>query len=48
MAELLDHHYSREFRARTAKELASLPEGSEVAEMIADYAEMKEQARACA
>jgi hypothetical protein len=39
--------YSREFQARTAEELALLPEVSAVAEMLADYAVMREQARSC-
>ena len=32
---------------RVAGELAVLPEGSAIAEMQADYAVMREQARAC-
>jgi hypothetical protein len=40
--------YSWEFQARAAEELAMLPEYSAVAEMLADYAAMREQARACA
>ena len=40
--------YSREFQARAAEELALLPEGSAIAEMISDYAVMRVQARACA
>ena len=39
--------YSREFQARAAEELALLPEGSAIAEMLADYAVMREQARSC-
>ena len=39
--------YSREFQARAANELALLPEGSAIAEMLADYAVMREQARVC-
>ena len=39
--------YSREFQARAAEELAMLPEGSIIAEMLADYGVMREQARAC-
>ena len=39
--------YSSEFQARAAEELALLPEGSAVAEMLADYAVMREQVRAC-
>lgn len=39
--------YSREFQARAAEELARLPEGSAIEEMLGDYAVMREQARAC-
>ena len=39
--------YGREFQARAADELALLPEGSAIAEMLADYGVMREQARAC-
>jgi hypothetical protein len=39
--------YSREFQARAAKELALLPEGSAIAEMLSDYAVMRDQARGC-
>lgn len=39
--------YSREFQARAADELDLLPEGSAIAEMLADYSVMREQARAC-
>ena len=39
--------YSREFQARAAEELNSLPNGSAIAEMLSDYAVMREQARAC-
>jgi uncharacterized protein YceK len=39
--------YSREFQARAAEELTLLPEGSAVAEMLADYAVMRDQARTC-
>ena len=39
--------YSREFQARAAEELALLPEGSAIAEMLSDYAVMREQARLC-
>ena len=39
--------YSREFQAQAADELALLPENSAIAEMMADYAVMREQARAC-
>ena len=39
--------YSGEFQARAAEELAMLPEGSAVVEMMGDFAVMREQARAC-
>ena len=39
--------YSREFQARAAEELALLPERSAVVEMMADYAVLREQVRAC-
>ena len=39
--------YSREFQARAAEELALLPESSATAEMLANYAVMRKQARAC-
>ena len=39
--------YSGEFQAPAADELAMLPEESAVVEMLADYAVMREQARAC-
>ena len=39
--------YGNEFQARAAEELALLPEGSAVAEMLADYAVMRDQARTC-
>mgnify|MGYP003624739465 FL=1 len=39
--------YGRKFQARAAEELALLPEGSIFAEMLSDYAVMREQARAC-
>jgi hypothetical protein len=39
--------YSHEFQARAASELALLPERSAVAEMLSDYAVMRELARAC-
>lgn len=39
--------YTREFLARAAEELGMLPDGSAIAEMLADYAVMREQARAC-
>lgn len=39
--------YSRELQARAAEELQLLPERSAVAEMIADYSVMRDQARTC-
>ena len=39
--------YSRDMRARVADDLALLPEGSAIAEMLADYNVMREQTRAC-
>ncbi|MFD1912077.1 hypothetical protein [Halodurantibacterium flavum] len=39
--------YSREVQTRAAEELELLPERSAVAEMIADYSVMRDQARAC-
>ena len=39
--------YSREVQTQAAEELALLPENSAIAEMMADYAVMREQARAC-
>ncbi|EIE50337.1 hypothetical protein AL036_17770 [Salipiger aestuarii] len=39
--------YSREFQAQAADELALLPENSAIAEMLSDYAVMREQARVC-
>lgn len=39
--------YSSELQARAADELAQLPDGSAIAEMLADYSVMRDQARAC-
>jgi hypothetical protein len=39
--------YRREFQARAAEEMALLPEGSVIAEMLSDYLVMREQARVC-
>ena len=39
--------YSREVQARAAEELALLPEGSTIAEILSDYSVMRDQARAC-
>ena len=40
--------YSPEFQALAADELVLLPEESAAAEMLADYAVMRDQARSCA
>lgn len=40
--------YSRDFQARAADELHRLPEGSAIAEMMSDYAVMRNQAQTCA
>jgi hypothetical protein len=39
--------YGREFQVRAAEELTSLQDGSAIAEMLSDYAVMRDQARAC-
>jgi hypothetical protein len=39
--------YSREFLEQAAEELAFLPEGSAISEMLSDYAVMREQAWVC-
>jgi hypothetical protein len=39
--------YSRDFLAGAADELASLPAGSAIEQMLADYQVMRDQARAC-
>jgi hypothetical protein len=39
--------YSRAFQDQAAEELALLPEGSAIAEMLSDYAVMRAQARVC-
>jgi hypothetical protein len=39
--------YSREFQARAIDELDLLPESSAIAEMLSDYAVMRDQARMC-
>jgi len=39
--------YDAGFQARAAEEMLQLPEGSLLVEMLADYAAMREQARAC-
>ena len=40
--------YSRAEQARVAEEVAALPEGAVITEWLADYAVLREQARACA
>jgi hypothetical protein len=40
--------YSSEIKAQAAEELALLPDGSALVEMMSDYAVLREQARACA
>ncbi|TCP58363.1 hypothetical protein EV663_1332 [Rhodovulum bhavnagarense] len=39
--------YSRAFQEQAAEELALLPEGSAIAEMLSDYAVMREQTLLC-
>jgi len=39
--------YDAEFRTRAVEEVQALPEGSTIAEMLSDYAVMREQARVC-
>jgi hypothetical protein len=39
--------YTREFQARAAGEVEVLPNGSAIAEMLADYSVMRDQARTC-
>lgn len=39
--------YSREFQARAAEELRFLPDGSAIAEILSDFAVIREQVRAC-
>lgn len=39
--------YSREFQARAAEELALLPDGSVIVEMVGDYAVIRDLARVC-
>lgn len=39
--------YTRELQARAADELDLLPEGSAIAEMLADYSVMRTQVRSC-
>ena len=40
--------YSRAEQARVADEVAALPEGAVILDWLADYAVLREQARACA
>lgn len=40
--------YTRGFQARAADELDLLPDGSAIAEMLSNYAVMRDQVRACA
>lgn len=39
--------YSAEFQTRAADELALLPKGSAIEEMLADYSVIRDQAKAC-
>ncbi|MGC8202578.1 hypothetical protein ACP2AV_07725 [Aliiroseovarius sp. PTFE2010] len=39
--------YSGELQARAAEELAMLPDGSAIAEMLSDYTVLRDQVRAC-
>jgi len=39
--------YSSEFQVRAAEELVRLSDGSAIAEMLSDYAVMREKVRAC-
>ena len=39
--------YTRELQARAAGDLGTFPDGSVIAEMLADYSVMRDQARAC-
>ena len=39
--------YSQEFQARVAEKLDRLTEGAAIAEMLADYGVMRDQAREC-
>lgn len=40
--------YSQAEQARVAAEVAALPEGAAIAEWLADYAVLRDQARVCA
>lgn len=39
--------YGRDFQTQAADELVLLPKGSAIAEMLADYGVMREQAQSC-
>lgn len=39
--------YGREFQARAAEELARLPEGSAIVELLSDYVVLRDQTRSC-
>lgn len=39
--------YSRQFQTRAAEEVAALPHGSAIGEMLSDYAVLRDQTRAC-
>ena len=39
--------YSRNEQSRVSEEVAALPEGALIVEWLADYAVLREQARAC-
>ncbi len=39
--------YDDGFQAKVAEQVRALPEGSEIVEMLSDYAVMREQARGC-
>jgi hypothetical protein len=39
--------YSGEFQVRAAEELARLPDGSAIAEILSDYAVLRDQTRSC-
>ncbi|TFL16649.1 hypothetical protein DR046_18900 [Jannaschia formosa] len=39
--------YSRDFQARAAEELRALSDSSAIAEMLSDYAVLREQTRSC-
>jgi hypothetical protein len=40
--------YSRAEQVRVAEEIAALPEGARIPDWLADYAVLRDQARACA